>query len=269
MTLEEERKQYEEKKLAKKLKDVVAPTREMRKKRVDAFKAIAYYMVIGMILLLVTVLVPFLAGGINAQDFNYYIPKTTQGWIIFWAIRAGTVVGNITVYGLFKAQAKTNVKDDESYLKANELLNKLNGDDGFIPMSPKQKAAKDWTTKGIFMVITTASESIVIGTLIFNFDIVTFISCLSSSITAVLFGVVQMVKDEIYWTEEYLLYAEYVTDLKKKKEELERQAIESVEQPALVEEQVSEESLPSEEELKEETCLITETKSSETCKNKS
>ncbi len=214
MNIEEERKQFEERKLAKKLKDVIAPTRELRKKRVDAFKAVAYYMVIGIILLLVTVLIPFLAGGINAQDFNYYIPKTVGGWIIFWAIRAGTVVGNITVYGLFKAQAKTNVKDDPSYLKACELLNKMNGEEGFIPMSPGRKAAKDWTTKGVFMTITTAAESVVIGTLIFNFDIVTFVSCISSSITAVLFGIVQMVKDEIYWTEEYLLYAEYVSQKK-------------------------------------------------------
>ena len=218
MSIEEERKQYEEKKISRKLKDAVAPTREIRKKRVDAFKAVAYYMVISVILLLVTVLVPFLAGGINAQDFNYYIPETTEGWIIFWAIRAGTVVGNVTVYGLFKAQAKTNVKYDPEYKKACELLNKLNGEEGFIPMSPKQKTAKDWITKGLFMTLTTASESIVIGTLIFNFDIVTFISCLSSSITAVLFGIVQMVKDEVYWTEDYLLYAEYVTEQLKKTE---------------------------------------------------
>lgn len=251
MTIEEERKQYEERKLAKKIKDVVAPTRELRKKRVDAFKAIAYYMVIGVILLLVTVLVPFLAGGINAQDFNYYIPKTTEGWIIFWAIRAGTVVGNITVFGLFKAQAKTNCQYDPAYIKACELLNKMNGEDGFIPMSPRQKAVKDWTTKGIFMVITTAAESIVIGTLIFNFDIVTFVSCLSSSITAVLFGIVQMVKDEVYWTEDYLLYAEYITEKQKELEAVEETAV------------------PEEPEKEEEECLISETKNSETCKSKS
>ncbi len=225
MNIEEERKQYEEKKLAKTLKNVIAPTREIRKKRVDAFKAVAYYMVICVVLLLVTVLIPFLAGGINAQDFNYYIPKSAGGWIIFWAIRIGTVVGNITVYGLFKAQAKTNVKDDPAYLKACELLNKLNGEEGFIPVSPKKKAAKDWTTKGVFMTITTAAESIVIGTLIFNFDIVTFVSCISSSITAVLFGIVQMVKDEIYWTEEYLLYAEYVTQKKKELESAEKAVV--------------------------------------------
>lgn len=210
MNIEQERKEFEQKKLSK-VRNLIAPSRDVRKQRLEAFKTYVYYGVIGVILLLTTVLVPFLAGGITEQGFDYYIPKSTGGWIIFWAIRIGTVVGNIAVYGLFKAQAKTNVRYDDSYLKACELLNKLNGEKGFIPMSPKKKAVKDWTTKGVFMVITTAAESIVIGTLIINFDIITFLSCISSSVTAVIFGIVQMVKDEVYWTEEYLLYAEYIT----------------------------------------------------------
>ena len=34
---------------------------------------------------------------------------------------------------------------------------------------------------------------------------------MTSSITAVLFGIVAMIRDEVYWTEDYLLYAQYVT----------------------------------------------------------
>ena len=116
------------------------------------------------------------------------------------------------VYGLFKAQAKTNSKDNANFIQANELLDKLNGKKGFIPISPKQKAVRDWTTKGAIVLLTTALESIVIGTLILNWDLMTFLSCMTSSITAVLFGIVAMIKDEVYWTEDYLLYAQYVTE---------------------------------------------------------
>ena len=119
---------------------------------------------------------------------------------------------------LFKAQAKTNAKDNPNFKKANELLNKLYGTKQFIPHSPTQKTVRDWTTKGVIVLLTTAAESIVIGSLIFNWDNVTFLSCITSSITAVLFGIVAMIKDEVYWTEEYLAYAEYVT---KKTQELE------------------------------------------------
>ena len=210
MDIEQERREFEQKRVNK-MRNLIAPTIDVRKQRLETFKTYVYYGVIGVILLLTTVLIPFLAGGITEQGFDFYIPKSTSGWVIFWAIRIGTVLGNVAVYGLFKAQAKTNIRYDENYIKACELLNKLNGEKGFIPMSPKKKAAKDWTTKGFFMVMTTAAESIVIGTLIINFDFITFLSCISSSITAIIFGLVQMVKDEVYWTDEYLLYAEYIT----------------------------------------------------------
>ena len=125
------------------------------------------------------------------------------------------------VYGLFKAQAKTNAKGHPNFIKANEILNKLYGTKQFIPHSPKQKAVKDWTTKGLIVLGTTAAESIVIGSLIFNWDMVTFLSCITSSITAVLFGIVAMIKDEVYWTEEYLAYAEYVSKEVNKQEQVE------------------------------------------------
>ncbi len=115
------------------------------------------------------------------------------------------------VYGLFKAHTKTNSKDNPNFKKANELLNKLYGTKEFIPHSPAQKNTRDWLTKGVIVLLTTAAESIVIGSLIFNWDNITFLSCITSSITAVLFGIVAMIKDEVYWTEEYLAYAEYVT----------------------------------------------------------
>lgn len=210
-----------------KLRSFIAPDIDTRTRRLETFKQYAFYGIIAIILVIVLFIVPLISGGINANDFSYYLPKSLRGWIVFWVIRAGTVCGNLTVFGLLKAQAKTNAKDHPNFKKANELLNKLYGTKQFIPRSPTQKAVKDWTTKGVMVFITTAAESIVIGSLIFNWDMVTFLSCITSSITAVLFGVVQMIKDEVYWTEEYLAYAEYVS--KKVKEE--EKANEPVKEP--------------------------------------
>lgn len=221
MDIEQERKQYEEKKIARKLKDAIAPSVEQRRKRVDSFKSIAYYLVIGFVLIIVTFIVPLLSGGITMGDFGYNLPKTKEAWIVFWAVNIGTVFGNLCLFALFKMQAKTNSKHHPDYIKACELLNKLNGQEGFIPMSPRQKNIRDWSIKGTIVLLTTGLESVVISVLVVSFDMVTFISCLVSSVTAVLFGIVQMIKDEIYWTEEYLLYAEYVVK--------QRLAVESVE----------------------------------------
>ena len=204
-----------------KLKNWIAPTIDQRTQRLNTFKQYAFYGIITVILIIVLFIVPLLSGGINANDFGYYLPKSIRGWIVFWAIRGGTVAGNMCVYGLFKGQAKTNAKDHPNFKKANEILNKLYGTKQFIPHSPKQKNTKDWLTKGIVVLFTTAAESIVIGSLIFNWDMVTFLSCVTSSITAVLFGIVAMIKDEVYWTEEYLAYAEYVSKNTLKQEQVE------------------------------------------------
>ena len=194
-----------------KLRSLIAPDAATRQRRLESFKAVAYYIIISVILVLVLFIVPFIAGGINANDFSYYLPKSTGGWIIFWAIRGGTVAGNLAIFALFKLQARTNARDNPNYIKAQEILNDLSGQKGFIPISPKRKAFKDWTTKGVTVFITTAFESLVIGSLIINFDVMTFLSCVTSSITAVLFGIVSMIKDEVYWTNDYLLYAEYIS----------------------------------------------------------
>ena len=192
-----------------KLKKWLAPDQETRSQRLETFKQYAFYGIIAVILLIVLFVVPIIAGGVNAKDFGYYLPKSKMGRIVFWAIRGGTVAGNMCVYGLFKGQAKVNAKDNPKYIEAQELLAKQNGKKGFIPKSPAQKATKDWTSKGILVFLTTAAESVVIGILAISWDLMTFLSCITSSITAVLFGVVQMIKDEVYWTEEYLLYAKY------------------------------------------------------------
>lgn len=194
------------------IRKVIAPDANTRTQRLQTFKQYAFYGIIVVILILVLFVVPILAGGINANDFRYYLPKSTAGWIVFWAIRGGTVAGNLCIFGLFKAQAKTNSRDNPNFIEANRLLEQLNGTEGFIPVSPKKKLVKDWTTKGITVFVTTALESVVIGSLAIAFDVMTLISCITSSITAVLFGIVAMIKDEVYWTEEYLLYAKFMCD---------------------------------------------------------
>lgn len=192
------------------IKSLLAPDVETQNKRTETLKSISAYLIISIILILVMFIAPFFAGGITGEGWDYYLPSTTAGWVEFWAIRAGTMVGNMAVFILFKQQAKINSRNHPNYLKAEEIINSQFTTREFIPRSPKQMNAKEYTTKGIFMVIFTLGESIVIGSMVLNFDIVTFISCLTSSVTAVLFGWWTMIKNEIYWTDEYLKYAEYV-----------------------------------------------------------
>lgn len=192
-----------------KFKQIIAPGIEERQARNEKLKSISGYLIIAIILLLVMFVVPVIAGGIYG-DLGYYLPSSMIGWIVFWAIRGGTIVGNIAVFILFKQQARINSANHPNYIKAQNILNRQNGRKGFVPRSPHQMNRSEYLTKGITMTVFTAAESITIGFMVISFDFVTLLSCGTSSITALLFGWWTMVKNEVYWTEEYLLYAKYV-----------------------------------------------------------
>lgn len=193
------------------LREIVAPTAEVRARRLETFKQYACYLVIFMIEIITVFIIPIIAGGVSTKDWDYWIPSTVMGWVCWWAMKVGTIVGNIAVFALFKTQGKTNAKDNPNYIEANELLSKQVGKKGFIPRSPTQYQTGSWLTKGLSITVITAAESVVIGSLIIAWDLMTFISCIVSSITAIIFGIVQMIKDEVYWTDEYLQYAKYVS----------------------------------------------------------
>lgn len=214
--MENQNKQADERSFVKR---ILAPDVETQLARNEKIRQYSSYFIIAIITLLVLFVAPIIAGGITGEGWNYYLPKSTMGWIVFWAIRAGTMVGNIALYILFKSQAKINSMKHPNYIEATEILNRNAPKKEFIPMSPKQKMTKDYSFKMVFMVIFTLGESIVIGSIAISFDLVTFISCITSSISALLFGWWAMVKDELYWTDEYLRYAKYQEQLNIAKEE--------------------------------------------------
>ncbi len=119
---------------------------------------------------------------------------------------------NIAFFALFKLQAKQNVRDDPDFLHARELLYKNYKKHVRKPRSPSQMNAEEWLKKGSTIVVTTLIATVTISSLILKFDIMTFLSCLVSTIMGVAFGYVTMRKNEVYWTEEYLEYAKMVDE---------------------------------------------------------
>ena len=110
---------------------------------------------------------------------------------------------------LFKLQANKNALNDPNFKRANEILNKLAGQkEVFVPRSPRRMNASDYGRKIICIVISTFTASITLTSLILNFDWMTLLSCLVSIIITLCISWVTMINNEIYWTEEYILYAE-------------------------------------------------------------
>ena len=248
MDIEAERKAFEEKKKSK-IERIVAPDVSQRKEIRRKLNDSAYFIMIGLISML-TVFLPPLFMGCLSSDIGLAFPKNLEGWILWSIMNVSTAIANISLLILFKLQAKKNARNDPNFKKANDILNRLSGvREIFVPRSPQQMNARDYTKKVIAIVISTFTASITLTSLILSFSWMTLLSCLVSIIITLCVSWITMINNEEYWCEEYLLYAELME--KKRQEELAKleQANESVEQPAP--EVVSEESPKSEEEIKE------------------
>jgi hypothetical protein len=110
-------------------------------------------------------------------------------------------------------QAKRNVRDNENFKKANDIVRSLIKDKYvYTPRSPSKMNRQEYIKKGVFVVLATLSSFLVISSIIINFDVVTLISTLLSASIALALSWITMLNNEEYWTEEYLLWAQSVKD---------------------------------------------------------
>lgn len=189
-------------------KEIIAPDVESRKEIRKTLNDYAYFIIIFLISLLVIFIPPLFAGCLQG-DISIMFPKSTEGWILWGILNGSTAVANICLFILFKLQAKKNAQGNDSFKKANEILNKLAGQkEVFIPRSPAQMNFQDYSRKIICIIISTLGASITLTSLILSFDWLTLLSCLVSIIITLCLSWITMLKNETYWTEEYLLYAE-------------------------------------------------------------
>ena len=220
------------------VKKLVTPNVDDRKEIRTKLNDAAYFIIIGLISML-TVALPPLFMGCLSSDIGLAFPKTAAGWILWSVLNVSTAVANICILVLFKLQAKKNSRNDENFKKANEILNKLAGQkEVFIPRSPARMNATDYSRKIVCIVISTLTSSVVLTSLILSFDWMTLLSCLVSIIVTLCISWVTMINNEIYWTEEYILYAELKEkEMRKKVQEQEAQQEQEEEQNVEVREQ--------------------------------
>lgn len=200
------------------IKKALAPDVNERQRRAEAFKNVSLYIIIALISIIVVFIVPLLSGCLHG-DIGMNFPTTMEGWILYWTINGGTTAGNIALFVLFKTQAKINCKKHPNYIKANEILKKHREEKGFIPRSPNEMNLKEYMTKISMIVIFSVMSFIAITNLVISFDFITFLSCALSTIVALFMGWVTMIKNEAYWTDEYLEYALYIDKQSKNEEE--------------------------------------------------
>ena len=169
----------------------------------EQIKQITYYIIIGIVSLLACCFLPFIGSSIGLE---LNLPDTTAGWIV-WGITKGSIaIINVMVFYCFMQQAKINVRDNEKYKYAHELLSKVKHDER-KPRSPRRYEGGQYGKKGTTIFVSSALATIAFTQAILTFDWVSLLTYLFTIVMGLIFGILQMKSAEIYWTDEYYKYA--------------------------------------------------------------
>lgn len=211
-----------------------------------------YYIIIAVISFISVVFLPMLG---STLGLGWKIPDTTAGWVVWGASRAIVATINVLLFHSFMEQAKLNIKDDEHYKEARDILVKVKKKE-HKPKSPAQWNAAQYGKKGVSLFLASAMSVVAIGQAVLSYEWATALAYLFTLGMGIIFGIMQMKKAETYWTTEYYEYA-----LMKKRMEEEQQIAEQSEQTNKTEENAVTEQIIKEE---QEECSQSETKNLET-----
>lgn len=169
------------------------------------------YWVIGVLSLILMIFLP-MAGSV--AGLGWVFPTTTAGWIVYITTKLCATGLNMLIFHHFVIQARINIRDNANYLEAEKLLNGLMPDT--TPIGPKEYFGKQYAKKGTTLAITTILSTVCITQAVLTFDYVSFIVHILVVIFAIVFGVQTMREDEEWWIRDYLIYARYMVQQKKK-----------------------------------------------------
>ena len=171
-----------------------------------------YYIIIAIISFITVAFLPMVGSTVGLQ---WNLPDTTVGWIVWTVTRLVISIINVLLFYSFMEQAKLNVKDNERYNQANEILLKSKKKE-HDPKTPSKWQAEQYGKKATKIFLGSAMSVVAFGQAILSYDWVSMLSYIFTLAMGLIFGVMQMKKAETYWTTEYYAYA-----LKKQESELE------------------------------------------------
>ena len=181
----------------------------------DKIKQGLYYIVVGVVSFISLVFLPMIGSTIG---LGWNIPDTTVGWIVWVGSKIIVATLNVLIFHCFMCQAKINIKDNENYLKAREILMDVKLKE-VKPRSPRKWNAEQYGKKGVTIFITSSMAVVALTQAVLSFDYISMLTYLFAIIMGLIFGILQMKTAEEYWTREYLEYALYRQELALKQQQ--------------------------------------------------
>lgn len=182
----------------------------------DKIRQWMYYFIIGIVSMIALCFLPMIGSDIG---LGWNLPNTFVGWTVWVVVKLIVAVLNVLIFHCFMLQAKINIKENEKYLEAQEIL-RLNNVKDYVPRSPNLWNKQQYGTKGATIFITTALSTVALTQAMLTFDWMSMLTYLFTIIMGLIFGVMQMKTAEDYWTDEFWQYAKKVEkDMELAKEE--------------------------------------------------
>lgn len=181
----------------------------------DLVKLYIRYGIIAALVVISLVILPLISTDLAV---GWQFPTTTLGWISYIVIRCLVGVITFLIFVNFDAQGKVNVQKDERYINA---YNKLwsTRDKRYIPKSPTQRNLETYGFKATSIAVTSIITAFVVISCILNYDYMILLAYGLSIIFAVIFGIIQMLKAELWWVEEFPLWVDYhIEEIEKNKQ---------------------------------------------------
>lgn len=181
--------------------DLLNPTKSIYQK----WQQIQYYAIIAVVSLIALFFLPMLGTSVGLA---WVVPNTVVGWIVYVITKLLVAGINILIFHCFILQGKLNIQHNEKYLEAKEILNQIEEKE-LIPRSPKEWHSQVYGKKSLTIFITSVISAVGLTQAILTFDWVSMLTYLFTIIMGLIFGILQMNQEEIYWTEEYYEYAKH------------------------------------------------------------
>ena len=180
----------------------------------DKVKQWMYYFIIGIVSMIALCFLPMIGSDIG---LGWNLPNTVVGWIVWVVVKLFVAVLNVLIFHCFMLQAKINIKTNERYVEAQEIL-RSNNSKHHMPRSPAVWNRQQYGHKGITIFVTTALSTVALTQAILTFDWMSMLTYLFTIIMGLISGIMQMKTAQDYWTDEFWQYAQKVkSDQEQKK----------------------------------------------------
>lgn len=170
-------------------------------------KNYVYYIIIAVVSFVSVVFLPMIGSDV---EVGWNLPETSAAWTVWVLGRLMIAAVNCTIFYAFNEQGRANVRNDEKYKEAIEILGKSKKTKLINPRSPVKWKAETYGRKGAFIFIVSGASLAAFSQAVLAYDWTTLLAFTFTIIGGLVFGVLQMKKSEEYWTTEFWQYAKRI-----------------------------------------------------------